>query len=93
MCRSIVNLRGTDRATPEEVRDAALQYVRKISGYRVPSKANEAVFAAAVDQVAAASQRLLDGLVAPPGARPPKLARSREVARAKRAAAGPGGGA
>ena len=87
MCRSIVNLRGEEAATPEEVRDAALQYVRKISGYRVPSKANEEVFAAAVAEITEASQRLLDGLVTPPGARPPKLARSREVARAKRAQA------
>lgn len=88
MCRSIVNLRGEEPAAPEEVHDAALQYVRKISGYRVPSKANEEVFAAAVAEVAAASRRLLDGLVTPAGAKPPKMARSREVARAKRAEAG-----
>jgi hypothetical protein len=54
--------------TSEEVRDAALQYVRKISGFTKPSRANEAAFERAVDEVAAASQRLLDHLVttAPP---------------------------
>jgi hypothetical protein len=46
----------------EEVRAAALQYVRKISGYRKPSRANEAVFEAAVDDIAAASRCLLEGL-------------------------------
>lgn len=85
MCRSIVNLRGEEPATSEEVREAALQFVRKVSGYRVPSKSNEAVFDAAVSEIGASVQRLLDGLVTAPGARPPKLARSREVARAKRA--------
>lgn len=72
MCRSIQQLRGAEPpATPDEVRDAALQYVRKISGYRVPSAANEEVFAAAVDEVAAATRRLLDGLVVGPGSKPP----------------------
>ena len=60
MCRSIVTLRRPDHAaSDEEVRAAALQYVRKISGYRVPSKRNEAAFQAAVDQIADASHRLL----------------------------------
>jgi hypothetical protein len=60
MCRSIKTLRLPDRtASIEEVRAAALQYVRKVSGYRVPSKANEAAFTEAVDEVAAASTRLL----------------------------------
>jgi hypothetical protein len=86
MCRSIVNLRGEEAASNEEVRNAALQYVRKISGYNKPSKANEAVFEHAVAEVAAATQHLLDGLVTPPGARPPAMARSRIVAREKRAA-------
>ena len=45
------------------MRAAALQYVRKLSGYRKPSRANEAVFEAAVDEIAVATQRLLDGLV------------------------------
>lgn len=64
MCRSIKTLRGMDHAvSEEEVRAAALQYVRKISGYRKPSRANEAAFEAAVEEVTAASLRLLDGLV------------------------------
>lgn len=68
MCRSIKTLRRKDEAaTEEEVRAAALQFVRKVSGYRTPSKANEEVFAAAVDEVAAASRRLLRALR--PGAR------------------------
>ena len=71
MCRSIQQLRGAQPpATDDEVRDAALQYVRKISGYRVPAKANEAVFNAAVDQIATATRRLVDGLVLAPGSRP-----------------------
>ena len=64
MCRSIKTLRGTE-PTSEEVRAAALQFVRKVSGYRAPSKANEAVFSAAVDEIEAAAARLLAGLVAP----------------------------
>ena len=83
MCRSIVTLRGEEAATSTEVTAAALQYVRKISGYRVPSRANEETFAVAVHDVATATQRLLDSLVTPPGARPPAMARSRVVARAK----------
>jgi hypothetical protein len=62
MCRSITTLRGAE-PTPDEVEAAALQYVRKLSGYRVPSKANAEVFEAAVREVAEASRRLLDGLV------------------------------
>ena len=64
MCRSIKTLRGTE-PTDEEVKAAALQLVRKVSGYRKPSKANEAVFETAVDEVAETLQRLLDGLVVP----------------------------
>ena len=64
MCRNIHTLFNYEPpATDEEVRDAALQYVRKISGFTKPSKANEEAFARAVDEVAAASQRLLDELV------------------------------
>jgi hypothetical protein len=48
---------------PEEVRAAALQYVRKVSGYRKPSKVNEAAFDHAVDEIAAATQHLLDSIV------------------------------
>ena len=68
MCRSIKTLRRKDEAaTEEEIRAAALQFVRKVSGYREPSKANEEVFEAAVDEVAEASGRLLKSLR--PGAR------------------------
>jgi hypothetical protein len=67
MCRSIKTLRGTEPTT-EEVRAAALQFVRKVSGYRAPSKTNEAVFTTAVDEIEAAAERLLANL-APPGVR------------------------
>ncbi len=68
MCRSIKTLRRKDEAaTSEEIRAAALQFVRKVSGYRTPSKANEAVFESAVDEVVEASRRLLESLR--PGAR------------------------
>ena len=68
MCRSIKTLRRRDEtATAEEIRAAALQFVRKVSGYRTPSKANEEVFETAVDEVAKASQQLLKSLR--PGAR------------------------
>jgi hypothetical protein len=64
MCRSIRTLRGADPpATHDDVRAAALQFVRKLSGYRVPSAANRAAFTAAVDEVALAAERLLEGLV------------------------------
>jgi hypothetical protein len=64
MCRSIKTLRGsTEPVTEEDVQAAARQYVRKLSGYRQPARHNEAVFEAAVDEIAAATQRLLDGLV------------------------------
>ncbi len=64
MCRSIKTLRGTDTpATNDEIRAAALQFVRKISGYRQPSRANAAAFDQAVDEVARASSNLLDTLV------------------------------
>lgn len=70
MCRSIQQLRGAQpAATDAEVRDAALQYVRKISGYRSPSKTNAAVFEAAVDDIAAVTRRLLDDLVVVAGSR------------------------
>ena len=63
MCRSIKQLRTpTGPATREEIEAAALQYVRKISGYRKPSKANQASFEQAVAAIAAASQSLLDSL-------------------------------
>jgi hypothetical protein len=63
MCRSIKILRGADPpASGEEITAAALQYVRKISGYRKPSRANEAAFDAAVAEVAATTRRLLEAL-------------------------------
>jgi hypothetical protein len=78
MCRNIQQLRGADPpATDAEVRDAALQFVRKISGYRTPSAANRAAFEAAVDEVAAAVGRLLDGLHVPPNAKPVELLQRR----------------
>ena len=80
MCRNIRTLHNFEpRATDEEVRAASLQYVRKISGYAKPSKANEEAVARAVDAVVAASARLLDELVttAPPRDREVEAARAR----------------
>ena len=68
MCRSIKTLRTEAVVTDEDTRAAALQYVRKISGYRKPSKANEATFETAVDEITAATDRLLASL-APVGTR------------------------
>ena len=63
MCRSIKTLRRSGApATDEEVRAAALQFVRKVSGYREPSEANRRTFDAAVDDIASASTRLLASL-------------------------------
>jgi hypothetical protein len=70
MCRSIKQLRQPDTvATNAEIEAAALQYVRKISGYRTPSKANQKAFDAAVAEIAAATSRLLAHL---PGPREPR---------------------
>jgi hypothetical protein len=80
MCRNIHTLFNYEPpATEEEIRDAALQYVRKISGFSKPSRANEAAFERAVDAVAAASARLLDELVTTAAPRD----REREAARAR----------
>lgn len=63
MCRSIKTLRRRDEpATDEEIQAAALQFVRKVSGYRQPSKTNTEPFDAAVDEIAEASRRLLEAL-------------------------------
>ncbi|MFJ7259806.1 DUF2277 domain-containing protein [Streptomyces globosus] len=65
MCRSIKTLRPPaipGKATEEEIRAAALQYVRKVSGFRAPAGHNQEVFDAAVDAVADATRDLLDGL-------------------------------
>jgi hypothetical protein len=65
MCRSIKTLRtGATPASDEEITAAALQYVRKVSGYRKPSAANEPAFEAAVAEVAEASKRLLESVSA-----------------------------
>ncbi len=64
MCRNIKPLFNFDPpATDEELSDAALQFVRKLSGMRAPSQVNESVFERAVEEVAVASRRLIDGLV------------------------------
>lgn len=61
MCRSIKTLRRTEEpATEEEIRAAARQFVRKVSGYREPSRKNTEAFEAAVDEVAVASRKLLE---------------------------------
>ena len=80
MCRSIHTLHNfAPPASEEEVHAAALQYVRKISGYTKPSQANAEAFERAVDEVAAATSRLLAGLVtsAPPKDREVELAKKR----------------
>jgi hypothetical protein len=70
MCRSIKTLRApyVETVTPDDVRAAALQYVRKVSGFRAPAAHNREAFDAAVDAVAAATQQLLDQLVVRGGA-------------------------
>jgi hypothetical protein len=84
MCRSIKPLFNFDPpVTLEEVRSASLQFVRKISGFNKPSKANEAAFLAAVDEIASASARLIQSLET---SAPPKN-REQVAARAKARAA------
>jgi hypothetical protein len=81
MCRNIRTLHNFEpAATDDEVRAAALQYVRKVSGYNKPSRANEEVFNRAIDQIAHITAHLLEDLVtnAPP--------KDREVEAAKRKA-------
>jgi hypothetical protein len=81
MCRNIRTLHNFEPpASEQEVQEAALQYVRKISGSNKPSKANSEVFEAAVEEVSRATAKLLDGLVT---SAPPK---DREVEAAKRRA-------
>ncbi len=64
MCRSIKTLRrADDPPTEEEIRAAALQFVRKVSGYRAPAQRNTVAFDSAVNEITDASRRLLDGLV------------------------------
>jgi len=83
MCRNIKTLFNFDPpVTDEEVRAASLQFVRKISGFTKPSKANEAAFLAAVDEVLSVSMQLLSSLEtnAPPKNREEEAARARERA-------------
>ena len=80
MCKNIKPLFNFEPpVTDEEVREAALQFVKKVSGFNKPSKANEAAFLAAVDEVAAASRNLLSSLEtnAPPRNRAKETARAR----------------
>ena len=89
MCRNIQTLYNFEpEATDDEIRDAALQYVRKISGFTKPSHANEEAFARAVDAVADASHRLIHELVtnAPPKDREVEAEKRRARARQFQAA-------
>jgi hypothetical protein len=90
MCRNIRTLYNFEPpATEDEVRSASLQYVRKISGFNKPSRANEEAFERAIDEVAEASRRLLDALVtrADPKDREVEAARARARAAKRYAAA------
>lgn len=89
MCRNIRTLHNFEPAvTDEEIRAAALQYVRKVSGYNKPSRANEEVFNRAVDQVAHITGHLLEDLVtnAPPKDREAEAAKRRARAAERYAA-------
>jgi hypothetical protein len=90
MCRNIHTLYNFEPpATEDEIRGAALQYVRKVSGFTKPSQANESAFDAAVDEVADATRRLIDALVttAAPKDREVEAERARERAKKRFAAA------
>ena len=66
MCRSIKRLRSPEGGAPDDqIREASLQYVRKVSGFRAPSRRNEEAFEEAVEQVAEATRRLLDSVTRP----------------------------
>jgi hypothetical protein len=83
MCRNIHTLYNFEPpATEDEVRASALQYVRKVSGFTKPSQANEEAFSRAVDEVTAASQRLLDALVTNAAPKDREVERERAKARA-----------
>lgn len=89
MCRNIKTLHNfAPPATEQELRDAALQFVRKLSGTRQPSRANAAAFDQAVEEVTAATQRQLEGLVttAPPRDRGTEAAKARARGLARRPA-------
>ncbi len=86
MCRSIRTLFNFEPpATEQEIRDAALQFVRKLSGFTHPSHANEAAFDRAVDEVTAAARRLLDSLstASPAKNREAEAMKARERAKAR----------
>ena len=90
MCRNIRTLHNFEPpATDEEIQASALQYVRKISGYNKPSRANEEAFERAVEAVAATTRDLLNGLVtnAPPKDREAEAAKARARAEQRYAAA------
>jgi hypothetical protein len=83
MCRNIHTLFNFEpSATEDEVRDAALQYVRKIGGFTKPSRANEEAFARAVDEVAEATRRLVDSLVTTASPKDREVEAERRKARA-----------
>ncbi|MFO1498833.1 MAG: DUF2277 domain-containing protein [Verrucomicrobiota bacterium] len=86
MCRNIKTLFNFDPpVTDEEIRAASLQFVRKITGFNKPSKANEAVFLAALDEISAVSLRLLRSLdtTAPPRNREDEVAKAKARAAAR----------
>lgn len=92
MCRSIKTLFNFEPpATELEIRDAALQFVRKLSGFSVPSRGNEAAFERAVEEVAASARRLIDSLVTQ--AEPRNREEEAEKARARSARRFGSGGA
>ena len=83
MCRNIKTLYNFEPvATTDEVRLAAEQYVRKVSGFSKPSRANEHAFADAIDEIASATQRLLDALVTTASPRDREVEAERARARA-----------
>jgi hypothetical protein len=91
MCRNIRTLHNFEPpASDDEIRDAALQYVRKLSGTRKPSRANQAIFDAAVDEITQATTRLVRQLVtsAPPRDREAELAKARAKFAQRQAALG-----
>ena len=91
MCRNIKTLANfAPPATPDEIRASALQFVRKLSGSNQPSRANEAAFNRAVDEVTAAANRLIQSLTtsAPPRNREEQARKAREHARERFAESG-----
>jgi hypothetical protein len=86
MCRNIKTLFNFDPpVTPDEIKNASLQFVRKVSGFHKPSKANEAAFQAAIEEIAAASSRLIHSLEtnAPPKNREEEATKAKARAAAR----------